>query len=330
MVYASDPDAAGDEGFVPGTPAHLVAGTDARLRDPRRTPVRVLGVEEARAMFTVEVLAFEDAGARWEVPVEEAGRFQFPLGGPVATGTDAAALEALARRFDRPLQVAAPAAARERTLRRVAAERPAVARELDAAGVPTRLDPAPCVAARRGDPALAQAVGGVLAARGLADMDAAFAARYVSNPWSGELVKGHAIVAAELGLAPFLGTAVRDPGLFAGAWSRERRAAHLVTRLALGAELWERAGVTEVLLHRGASSETALDFGRRPSFVAATFSAEVAAAHYAGGPPTRAAALHRQFVPVARILLSFWETPALNAPYAEAEALLLGAADGLF
>ena len=42
--------------------------------------------------------------------------------------------------------------------------------------------------------------------RGLLDMDQALAQTYVSNPASGETVKGHLIVMAEMGIAPFHGT----------------------------------------------------------------------------------------------------------------------------
>ena len=48
---------------------------------------------------------------------------------------------------------------------------------------------------------------------------------------AGELVTGHRIVIAELGLVPYAGKVVRDPGLFEGRWSKPRRAAHVLARL---------------------------------------------------------------------------------------------------
>jgi hypothetical protein len=64
---------------------------------------------------------------------------------------------------------------------------------------------------------------------------------YISNPGSGEVIKGHAIVLAELGLCPFTGKAVRDPATFAGEWDRSRRAEHIVARSGFTRALWDRA-----------------------------------------------------------------------------------------
>jgi hypothetical protein len=60
------------------------------------------------------------------------------------------------------------------------------------------------------------------------------------------LVRGHAIVLAELGLCDYLGKAPRDPELFAGRWSRERRTDHLLWRLAPTHELWQSLGCREL------------------------------------------------------------------------------------
>ena len=50
----------------------------------------------------------------------------------------------------------------------------------------------------------------------------------ISNPRSGAMVKGHAIVLAELGLCPFNGRVVRDSTLFDDPYSKEARAEHLL------------------------------------------------------------------------------------------------------
>jgi len=57
--------------------------------------------------------------------------------------------------------------------------------------------------------------------------------------------------------------------------------------------------------------------------VSATFSREVAEAHFAGGPRTQVAVMWRQAVPPARMFMTFLETAAMNARYREAEAILL-------
>ena len=80
MIYESDPNRLPDSEFVPGTIHYLVAGNEGRLLDARRTPVKVIAVKEATGHFVVEVTSFEDAGAHWEIPFEEASQFQFHRG----------------------------------------------------------------------------------------------------------------------------------------------------------------------------------------------------------------------------------------------------------
>ncbi len=298
MIYEHDAAAAPDSEFAPGRLADLVAGNRGRLLDPRRTPVTIVAVDVATGQFSVRVDAFEDAGAVWEVPLEDAARFQFALGGAVA---GVAELEAAVARFDRPLVIEGRPAA----LGRLAEEREA-AREWQLA-LP---ELGSYLAERTGEPALWRALEAFMAARGVLDLEQAFAARFVSNPWSGELVKGHAIVLAELGLCPFQGKVVRDPALFSGDWSRDRRAAHLLARLAFVQELFGGP----VTVYRGSRApETA-------SFVSATFSRAVAEANIAG----REGVVREWVVAPERLFMTFMETEAMNRRYREAEAVLLG------
>jgi hypothetical protein len=320
-VYESDPRAAPDSDFVAGALAHLVAGNRGRLLDARRTPVAVVGVRPDTGMFAVEVRGFEDAGARWELPVEDAGRFQFVRDSRRAPDDVVAALADAARRFDRPGDVACVAGAREDTVRRLGDERRRARERLAGHAV----DVAGAIARREGDPWLFAALGDFLAERGLAELDREFARVFVSHPGSGEVVKGHAIVLAELGLCPYSGKVVRDPATFAGAWAKERRAAHLLARLAFTQELW--SGLGDAQLYRAAATDGPLPERRPGSFVSATFSREVAEAHFAGGPATRVAVLWRQAVPLDRLLMTFLETEAMNRIYREAEAVLIGDPD---
>jgi hypothetical protein len=158
-------------------------------------------------------------------------------------------------------------------------------------------------------------------------MEQAFAERYVSNPGAGELVKGHRIVLAELGLAPYVGKIVRDPGLFAGSWSRERRAEHILARLAFVPELFRAAGHETVTLWRGMSTEQPLEPLPPQSFVSATFSREVAKSHFAGTERSVASALYRNVVPVERLFMTYVETEAMNLQFLEAEAVLIAGVD---
>jgi hypothetical protein len=49
----------------------------------------------------------------------------------------------------------------------------------------------------------------------------------------------------------------------------------------------------------------------------------VATAHLDGGPTTQTAVLWRQKVPIARLLMSFLETRAMNQRFHEAEVVLI-------
>ncbi|MGO9498386.1 MAG: hypothetical protein ACLQA5_17025 [Solirubrobacteraceae bacterium] len=318
-IYASDPDPAPDSDFVPGELRDLVTGNRGRLLDARRTPITVTAVKPAIGAFELELGAFEDAGARWELALEEIWRFQFARGGAVAPPDAVAELESALRRFDRELVIDPDPAAREATLRRI--DRARADMRL---GSPVPVDVAARVLARSGDPELFALLDGLLADRDVADLEQRFASAFVSNPRSGEFVKGHAIVLAELGLCRYRGKVVRDPNTFEGPDRKERRAEHLVARLAFTRELWSGIGEETVTLYRGAAVDGPLPEPSSSSFVSATFSREVSAAHFEGGATTRTAVQWRQSVPVTRLLMTFLETREMNGRFREAEAVLIG------
>ena len=321
-VYQSDPGAAPDSDFEPGRLEHLVAGNEGRLLDARRTPVAVTAVVPETGSFELEVRAFEDAGARWLLPLEDVGDFQFALDARTASPAEVGELEAAIARFDQPLVIECAGSARRASLDRLAAERAAATDWLYAHAAPRPgLDHH--IATREGDPRLYRLLHEFLGPRDLAELDRDFTRTFVSNPRSGELVKGHAIVLAELGLCPFSGKVVRDPATFDGPCSRQRRADHLVARLAFTQALWSGWGHETVTLYRGAATET--EFRHRPaSFVSATFSLDVAKDHFAGGAATKAARLTGQEVTVDRLLMTFLESEGMNQAFKEAEGVLLG------
>jgi hypothetical protein len=322
-VYASDPRAASDSEFEPGELRHLVPGNRGRLLDARRTPITITATFPARGAFELEIGAFEDAGARWELSLDDIERFQFARDGRLA---EAGALAELARartRFDRALEIDCDPAARADALRRIAAERAWVRERLMRAGLPG-IDVEERIRTRAGDPSLFEALEEAMAERGVADLERQFSAAFVSNPRSGELVKGHAIVLAELGLCPYHGRVVRDSELFTGPRSKPRRAEHLIARLAFTQELWSSLDDDSVTLYRGAAVDGPLPEPAPSSFVSATLSREVATEHFEGGATTRVAVLWRQRVPIARLFMTFLETRAMNERYLEAEAVLIG------
>jgi hypothetical protein len=326
-IYQSDPEAASDAEFVPGTLAYAVVGNRGRLLDARRTPLSVSDVIAARAEFEVLIEGFEDRGARWRLPVWEIARVQFAADSARAAPDVLARLEHAVERFDRELVIPADASAFASTQTRIDRER-ASARALlgDLRG---SIDVAGCVRRREGDPRLYAALDEFLAERDLVGLDRRFAETMVTNPGSGELVKGHAIVLAELGLCGYRGKVVRDPGLFDADRSRERRADHLIARTAFARELWGVFADQPPAVYRAAAVDGPLPARVPTSFVSGTLSEEVAAAHFAGGPSTQTAVMWRQVVDPARLLMTFLETAAMNERYKEAEAVLIGDPENL-
>jgi hypothetical protein len=154
-------------------------------------------------------------------------------------------------------------------------------------------------------------------------IEEAFAACYVSNPQAGECVKGHRIVLAGIGLAPYSGTIVRDPDLFAGGWSKARRAGHVIARLAFVRELFARCTGGIPTLHRGIATVGAPEARTGAGFVSATFAREVAESML--GPPgtSRAGVIRSGPAPLERLFMTYLETAALNRRFREAEAVLI-------
>ena len=328
-IYRFDPNAEPDSAFVPGELRHLVAGNEGRLLDARRTPIRITAVAAWKAAFELEILAFEDVGARWELPLEDIGRFQFRADARLTPAEVVDELERAVARTSEVVSIECDGADRQRTLTRVDAEQASVRDWLNRRGATVAVDVQTLIDRRRGDEGLSQLAQQYLDERGLAELDRRFAQTFVSNPQSGELVKGHAIVLAELGLCPYRGKAVRDPSIFDEPWSKRSRAEHLIVRLALTHELCAQAALDQrtVTLYRGAATDGPLPERCPSSFVSATFSRAVAEAHFEGGADTQTAVLWRQDVPIARLLMTFLETRAMNARFAEAEAVLIADPD---
>ena len=322
-IYQSDPEAAPDTEFVAGELSRLVVGNRGRLLDARRTPITITAVQPATGSFEVEIGAFEDAGARWELALDQIERFQFAPDAAAAPADAIAAFRAAAEKFDRPLRIECDPGARERTFGRIAAARASARALLTRDPLIASIDPAAHIERRDGEPRLYTLLEEFLAADGLSKLDRSFSQTFVSNPGSGELVKGHAIVLAELGLCPYDGKVVRNPELFAEPWSKPRRAGHLIARLGFVQELWSLWGYEAVTLYRAAATDGRLGPPPRSSFVSTTFSRDVAAAHFEGGAATQAAAIWRQRTPVDRLFMTFLETGAMNQRFREAEAVVI-------
>jgi hypothetical protein len=315
-IHQSDPDRAPDSDFEPGELHHLVPGNTGRMLDARRTPVAVRSVGPDTGVFEVEVLAFEDTGARWTIEAERVSHFQFERGTARADAETLAGLVEAVDRFDRPLHIPADVLARARTEERLLEEEKRAAAVL--ADSP-RID----LGSRVGDQAIQSVLHDYLAERGLAELETMFAERYASNPSAGELVKGHGMVIARLGLAAYDGKIARDPNLFAAGWSETRRAEHVVARLGFVRAMFHRAGYERVWLYRGLAAEKQLSAPAPRTFVSATFDRAVGESLATREPASVVTALWGQLVPVERIFMTFVETAGLDRVYHEAEAVLL-------
>jgi transposase len=325
-VYQSDPGAAPDSDFLSGRLEYLVAGNRGRLLDPRRTPVRITQAQAETGFFEVEIGAFEDAGARWLVPLESSASYQFAPDSVLAGGADLEALRDAVARCDVQITVTAGAAAREHARARLAAERSRAGAWLTGHGAPAGFDPQPFTSTCSGWPDAQQWLSAYLDSRGLGGIEEDIAAAYVSNPWSGDLVLGHLIVIAELGLGALTARAPRDPEIFAGRRSKPRRAEHILARMGFVHQLWSRAR-GEVMLHRGIALQNRPSVGdspdrRRSPLISASFSEKVAASHFRS-PAAHAAALYRQRLVPERLFMTFLETAAMSRRFREAEAVVL-------
>lgn len=323
MIHQANPDMLPDSEFVPGTLAHLVVGNRGRLLDPRRTPIRIVDLVPHTGHFVLEIEDFEDKGARWEIPFEGIRRYQFEPGSARAAASDVERYADLIRRLDRPLSLACDPACASRTLQALAElqkEANAWLREYSRYfAAHQQLD----LNVRKGPEELCLDLRSFMEARGVQDLEEAFATHYVSNPYSGELVKGHRIVMAELGLVPYDGTIVRDPELFDGPWSKHRRAGHILARLAFMRATFAYAGLAAVTLYRGMSFEGKPAPPHNGTFVSASFDFEVALSCFSPRQASETGLIIRQAVPVERLFMTYLETAQMNRQFAEAEAVLL-------
>lgn len=135
------------------------------------------------------------------------------------------------------------------------------------------------------------------------------------------MVKGHRVVVAELGPSDYIGSMARDPATFSGHRSRERRAEHIITRLALMRALLGQLGPRRVTLWRGFATNPSLQCRPGRTLVSTTFCEAVARSHYQGAGSLRG--LMGRDVPIERVFMPYLKTAAMNDTFLEAEAVLL-------
>lgn len=323
MVHQFDPNKRPDDEFEPGEFAHLVPGNPGRMLDPRRTPVTITALGLERGYFVLRVDAFEDAGAVWECPFETVEHYQFAQTSARVEPTMIATFRATAERLSQALEIACDPAATAATDARLREEEDVARRWLLENSAHVRSEEVLDFKSRRGSAVLAADLDRFLDERGLGEMDRQFATRWVSSPRSGEMIKGHRVVLAEMGLVPFAGTVIRDPRLFDPPWDREQRRRHIQARLGFLRALFAIHGLATVPLFRGMCCREVPVPPRNESFVAASFSVEVALSCTGQREDTSIGVLYRQPVPIPRLFMTYLETAAMNRQFCEAEAVLL-------
>jgi hypothetical protein len=326
-MYQTDRGAPPDGQFSPGNLSCLVPGNHGRLLDARRTPVRVTAIDIHHGYFEMEILAFEDKGARWLIPLEEVTHYQFALDSVRADAVAVASMKDIIRQLDVTVEITVHEESHRESMQKIAAERVRADAWLTAHGVPDKIDVTANIASRRGSPEAVRWLADYLAEcvpAGLPDMDQHLAASYISNPGSGDLVRAHLITAARLGLCGYEGKAIRDTSSLSGKWTEERRAAHIIIRTGFVQALWIRAAHPRLMIYRGIGllGDAELE-ASGVALMSATLSRAVAESHF-NSEPSPAAALLRGQLPIERLFMTFLETSAMNDKYLEAEAVLFG------
>lgn len=322
-MYDHDPDQLPDSEFVTGTVRRLCPGNSGRLLDARRTPIVIVDVIPRVGMFELEVTAFEDAGARWVLPIEDVAKFQFCLDARTASPDEVAIFEAAVQKFNKELRIDIDTDAEAETEKLIEHESETAAdwftEHSRFFGSGAELD----LSSPEGPTSLRADLVSYLDSRAVGDIEEAFATTWVSNPASGEVIKGHRIAIAQLGLAPYDGLITRCPSTFTGIWSLDRRIEHIVTRLGFLRALFTTTRIEHVILYRGLSFEHPPPSRRTSTLISATFQRAVAESWMDADPKVFSVSLMRQPVPVSRLLMTYLETDAMNSQFAEAEAVLI-------
>ncbi len=320
-IHQSDPNKKPDSYYLPGHTKFLVPGNKGRLLDGRRTPGYIEKIWPEYGMFRWHITGFEDRGSFWDLPAEYVNRFQFEPDSAEMGDGEMEELQERVKHFSRPLNRDIDPARREAEQKEISLRKKKAQKwlgnnsEFFSSG--TALD----LSARRGPRSLAADFQGFMEEKGLAGVEKKTADNMVLNPFSGEWIKGMAIVAAEMGLTRFRGQVPRTPDIFKGEGAREAREEYLRERTAFIRAFFELSGREEVSLYRGMATEGEWVEKER-SFLSCTFNLEVGKS-FCGLEKEQE---YRQFylvkltLPVEKIFMSYLETEAMNRQYLEAEA----------
>jgi len=249
--------------------------------------------------------------------------YQFDRGAARASESAVRKLRAAVRKFNVPAEVPPNPGNRKPTERAIAKRRREVAEWLTSKSEFIAAGGTVDLGSRRGSPVLARDLEAFMASCGLDDLERDFSATMVSHPGIGEMAKAHALALADLGLAGYTGTIIRDPMCLEPPWNMARRQEHIVARLAFVRETFATLGLGAPVLYRAVSTEGRLEPRTPRTFLSATFSYEVAMSLFGPAWEGRNARLERQTVPVERLFMTYLETAAMNRQFHEAEAVLI-------
>jgi hypothetical protein len=324
-IHQEDKNREPDSMFLPGEVEFLVPGNRCRLLDGRRTPGVIVAVFVESAMFRWRITAFEDEGACWDQPIERVTRYQFPK---VAERLDPSAAEALRQRgafLDKDLVVSALEADRIKSDREIARVQAEAVSWISSESVFLRSGKVLDFSDRLGPFEAASDFLRFMETHGLKESEIQTAANIVSNPESGEWVKGMKIVLAEMGIRQYHGKAPRTTDIFEGRGARPERARYLIHRLAFLRAFFGSMGIDNVSLFRGVSVEWDWRAGGMRTFTHWTFSREVAESFGQEGldGTFKHGYLIRRTFPVSKLLMTYIETARMNNQFKEAEALVL-------
>jgi hypothetical protein len=290
------------------------------MRDPRRTPVRVVSLRPDIASFTVEVRAFEDTGTRWTFPLWQAQKFLCAPASPHLPSAQISTLKAACIRLNQPLHIPIDPSKRIAPHNHLKDLTTQACDWLHANGHLADAGTTPDNFSAFTNPT---ALTSWLNRHDVLTLEQDFARQYVSNPHAGETIKAHRLALAELGLCPYEGRILRDRAELSGAKALPHRMRHICARLAFLRAAFTLLGTSHLKLYRTIYSDSPLSAQRNTGFISATFSFDVAQRFLKDGASKAHRALFSQMVPITRLFMTYLETPQMRATYSEAEVLLL-------
>ena len=255
--FQSDPNRSPDSEFDPGELHHLCVGNEGRLLDFRRTPVRVEKLSDETGLATIQILAFEDQGALWDLLYEEVGKYQFKKGFSTVSAEALKRIQEAVKRLNREVDIPCDLSRREQTLQALSRERELAEAWLVEHSRFFRSGSRIPEGEPEGSSLLYADTRAYMAQRDLGDLEALFTRQYVSHFFN-EAVKAHRIAIAQLGLASYKGEMLRDPFQTGDALCLERRATHVIVRMGFVQAIFERCGRESIVLYRMESCEGSL------------------------------------------------------------------------